>query len=373
MGDALQIRPVAGSSELEAFIELPWRIQGGDPNWVPPLRDSVRTLLAPAHPFWKRAERQLFLAWRDGQPVGRIAAIMDQAFIEYHGELAGAWGFFECADDPQAASLLFDEAQVWLMERGLNLMRGPFNPSTNYEIGLLAEGFDSPPCIMMTYNPPRYCALVESCGLSKEKDVLAFQFRRGHTLPQWMLDISRRLVDKGEVRIRHMSKKNLLAEVELMSGLYRAAWAKNWGFVPMSGEEIAAMAEELAPVLDEELAFFLYVGDDPAAVGLILPDVNPMLKRLNGKIGVTGVFKYLLHKSEIRGLRGLLFGVKPEYQQMGVPLVALDYVLRLAEGKRQYDTLEMSWTLEDNHAVNDLLLDLGGRQYKRYRIYRKDF
>jgi hypothetical protein len=369
----LNIRPVTSAGDIETFIDLAWRIQGEDPNWVPPLRNEIKKLLSPKHPFWEKAEGQLFLAERGGVPVGRIAAIMDTAFIEYHNELAGAWGFFECANDPEAACALFEAAQVWCMGKGLTFFRGPFNPSTNYEIGLLVEGFDSPPCVMMTYNPPRYLDLVTASGQVKEKDVLAFQFRRGHQLPQWVLDISRRLVDRGEVRIRHMDKKTLLSEVELMSALYRAAWGRNWGFVPMSHAEIEATAEELSPILDEELAFFLYVGDDPAGVGLILPDVNPLLKRLNGKIGLTGVFKYLRYKSEIRGLRGLLFGIKPEYQQMGVPLVALDYVLTLAERKRQYDTLEMSWTLEDNDAVNGLLMDLGAKLYKRYRIYRKDF
>lgn len=369
----VSVRPVASAADLNTFIDLPWIIQGQAPNWVPPLRSEVKTLLDTGHPFWKRAERELFLAERNGVAVGRIAAIMDMAFIEYHNELAGAWGFFECQRDHEAARALFEEAQAWCMGKGLAHFRGPFNPSTNYEIGLLANGFDSPPCVMMTYNPPWYLELVESAGLVKEKDVLAFQFLRGHKLPQWMLDASRRLMDKGEVRIRHVEKKNLLAEVELMSELYRAAWAKNWGFVPMSRAEIEAMAEALAPILDEDLAFFLYVGDDPAGVGLILPDVNPMLKRLNGKIGLTGMFKYLRYKSEIRGTRCLLFGIKPQYQQMGVPLVALEYVLGLSERKPQYETIEMSWTLEDNDAVNGLLMDLGGRAYKRYRIYRKDF
>lgn len=369
----LIIRPVASAADLNAFIDLAWRIQGQDPNWVPPLRSEVKKLLSPQHPFWLKAEGQLFLAERGGMLVGRIAALMDMAHIEYHQELAGAWGFFECQNDPEAARVLFDAAQNWCMQKGLTHFRGPLNPSTNYEIGLLVEGFDSPPCVMMTYNPPWYAELVEASGQAKEKDVLAFLFVRGHKLPQWMLDVSHRLVDKKEVRIRHMDKKALLSEVELMSSLYRAAWARNWGFVPMSHAEIVATAEALSPILDEELAFFLYVGDDPAGVGLILPDVNPLLKRLNGKIGFTGVFKYLRYKSEIQGLRGLLFGIKPQYQQMGVPLVALEYVLSLTERKQQYNTLEMSWTLEDNAAVNDLLLDLGGRIYKRYRVYRKDF
>jgi len=369
----LTVRMVETATDLDTFINLAWVIQGKDLNWVPPLKAEQAKLLSPGHPFWTQAEGRLFLAERDGRAVGRVAAIMDKAHIAYHQELSGAWGFFECADDPEAAQALFNAARTWCMERGLTCCRGPLNPSTNYEIGMLVEGYGSPPCVMMTYNPPRYAALVEGCGLIKEKDVLAFRFRRGHELPQWAVDISRRVMDKGEVCVRHVDKKRLLSEVELMSELYRSAWARNWGFVPMSRAEIQAMAEALMPILDEELAFFLYVGDDPAAVCLVLPDVNPMLRRLDGKLGITGVFKYLLHKSEIRGLRCLLFGVKPQYQQMGVPLAALDYILKLAAKKRQYDVMEMGWTLEDNEAVNGLLLELGGEAYKRYRIYRMDF
>jgi len=367
------VRPVAGRADLDAFIQLAWSVQGADPCWVPPLRAAVRHLLETAHPFWKHAQRELFLAERDGRVIGRIAAIRDEDVIAQSGEQAGAFGFFECEDNADTARALFEAAAGWCRARGLGLLRGPFNPSTNYEIGMLVEGYGSPPCVMMTYNPPRYAALVEGCGLIKEKDVLAFRFRRGHELPQWAVDISRRVMDKGEVCVRHVDKKRLLSEVELMSELYRSAWARNWGFVPMSRAEIQAMAEALMPILDEELAFFLYVGDDPAAVCLVLPDVNPMLRRLDGKLGITGVFKYLLHKSEIRGLRCLLFGVKPQYQQMGVPLAALDYILKLAAKKRQYDVMEMGWTLEDNEAVNGLLLELGGEAYKRYRIYRMDF
>jgi len=370
---SLIVRPVAGAADLQAFIDLPWAVQGQDPNWVPPLRSEVKKILDMGHPFWQRAERQLFLAERGGRPMGRIAAIMDMAHVEYWQELAGAWGFFECENDQEAASALFEEAQAWCMGKGLTHFRGPFNPSTNYEIGMLVQGFDVPPAIMMNYNPPWYCKLVEGAGLAKEKDLLAFEFRRGHKLPQWVLDIANRLVDKGEVRLRHMDKKNLLSEVELMSSLYQAAWARNWGFVPMSHAEIEAMAESLLPILDEDMAFFLYVGDDPAAVGLMLPDVSPLLKRLNGKLGMAGLVKYLLYKSEIRGVRALLFGVKPQYHQMGVPLAALHYVLEKAETKTRYETLEMSWNLEDNEAINNLLLDFGGRVSKRYRLYRKDF
>lgn len=368
----VRVRAVATKADLDRFVAVAWTVQGGSANWIPPLRKDVKTLLSPTHPVWGRAERELFLAERDGRVVGRIAAIMDTAFIEFQGELAGAWGFFECEKDAEAASALFDAAREWCQARGLTHMRGPFNPSTNYEIGLLVEGFDLPPTIMMPYNPPWYPALVEDCGMVKEKDLLAFAFPRHPVIPEGLLTISRRLREKGEVTIRHAERKNLKAEVALMCSLYEAAWRENWCFTPMSAGEVDLMAESLLPIVDEDLAFFLYVQGQPAGVGLILPDVNPLLKRLDGAIGLTGVFKYLRYKHEIRGARALLFGVKPEYKQMGLPLVLLDYMLEIREKKPQYEYLECGWNLEDNDAINMLLTDFGGRATKRYRIYRQD-
>jgi hypothetical protein len=368
----LTVRPVEGPRDLDTFIGLPWTIYTGETLWVPPLRKDVKKLLSPEHPFWAKAEGRLFLAERDGRAVGRIAAIMDRALIEYRRELAGAWGFFECENDTDTARALFEAARLWCASKGLTFLRGPFNPSTNYEIGMLIQGFDLPPAVMMPYNPSYYPALVEDCGLVKEKDLYAFRFRRGHQAPQWALDLSRRLRERGEVTIRHVNKADLLAEIRLVAEIYQEAWGSNWGFVPMSLGEMEVMAKDLLPILDEDLGFFLYVDGAPAGVGLILPDVNPLLKRLDGRIGLTGLFKFLRYKSEITGTRALLFGVKPRFQQMGVPLVAMDYLLELQEKKQQYDHLEMSWILEDNEAINGFLRECGGELYKTYRIYRQD-
>lgn len=368
----VRVRTVRTDADLTAFIEVAWSVQKGDPNWVPPLRKEVRTLLAVGHPVWAKAERELFLIERGGRVVGRIAAIMDTAFIEYQGELAGAWGFFECEKDQEAATALFDAARQWCLSRGLAFMRGPFNPSTNYEIGMLVEGFDTPPTIMMPYNPPWYPLLVEDCGQIKEKDILTFLFLRGHQAPEALTRTARHLREKGGITIRHARKKNLRADVELMCRLYEESWGQNWGFTPMSPDEVSLMAESLMPILDEDMAFFINVEGEPVAISLVLPDVNPLLKRLDGSLGLTGVVKYLLYKNEIRGTRALLFGIKPEFRQMGLPLVLLDYVLALQDKKPQYHYLEAGWTLEDNDAINLLLEDFGGRQNKRYRIYRQD-
>lgn len=368
----LQVRSVRTAAELDAFIQVAWSVQGADPNWVPPLRKEVKRLLGPSHPFWARAERELFLAERGGCVVGRICAIKDTAFIEHQGEQAGAWGFFECQHDQEAAQALFDAAAQWCRARGLVLMRGPFSPSTNYEIGMLVEGFDVPPAIMMTYNPPWYPALVEGCGLTKEKDLYAYLFLQGHQTPERLLKAIKRLRRNAEISVRHTTRKTLRADVELMCRLFEESWRDNWGFTPMNPAEIDLMAESLLPILDEDLAFVINYSGEPVAIALLLPDVNPLLKRLNGSLGLRGVLKYLLHRREIRGTRVTLFGIKPEFRKRGLPLVLLDYLIEHVGGNPKYDYLEAGWTLEDNDAINSLLEQFGGRRYKRYRIYRQD-
>ncbi|WP_338667719.1 hypothetical protein [Pseudodesulfovibrio methanolicus] len=369
-----KIIPVRSSGEIKQFVDLPWTIYKDSPNWVPPIKKNVMQLLTPGkHPFWEFANRELFLLKQGRKVIGRIAAIVDDNYNKYHHEKAGGWGFFECIDDQEAANMLFDAAEVWLREAGMEYMHGPFNPSTNYEVAMLIKGGQVPPVLMMTYNPDYYPALVEASGQTKEKDLFAFKFNRGHQLPEWVTKIANRLVDKGEVTIRHLDMKKLNEEVVLMNTLYRAAWADNWAFVPATDAEIAIQAHELKDIIEPRLAFFLYHGDEPIGVGVILPDANPLLKEFNGKLGVTALYKLLRHKSKIIGTRCIIFGVKPKYHQTGVPLVALDYIMKMSEEFPQYKHIEMSWTLEDNAGINDLLEDFGGDLYKKYRIYRKDF
>lgn len=368
----LIIRPVAGGADLDAFIQVAWTVQGQDPNWVPPLRREVKHLLDTRHPFWARAERELFLAWRGGRAVGRIAAIKDTAFIEHQREQAGAWGFFECERDEATARALLDAAADWCRARGLSHMRGPFNPSTNYEIGMLVEGFDSPPTIMMTYNPPWYPELMEACGLAKEKDLFAYLFVKGHRAPERVAKAIQRLRKNTAITLRHTTQATLNEDVRLMCRLFEESWKDNWGFVPMDPAEIDLMARSLRPILVEELAFVINYEDEPVAIALLLPDVNPLLKRLNGSIGLTGIFKYLLHRHEICGTRVLLFGIKPEFRRRGLPLILLDYLLEKVGGNPKYEYLEAGWTLEDNDAINKLLEEFGARRNKRYRIYRRE-
>ncbi len=369
----VDIIPVKRRVEMKAFIDLPWRIYNGDSNWIPPLRSDVARLLNPnKHPFWKFSERELFLARRGKQVVGRIAAIIDGNHNLYHKEKMGIWGFFECTHDPEAAAALFSALERWMRDKGIGSIRGPLNPSTNYEVGMLIRGFDSPPTLMMTYNPSYYLELVHLCGFRKEKDLNAYLFTRDYRLPDWALSLVDRTAKKGEITIRQFDPGDLKNDLHMMNRVYSECWSNNWGFVPMTDKELEVSARNISLILDPEFAFFLYYNDEAVGVCLILPDANPLIKRLNGRLGLFALIKKHLYWSEITGLRGLLLGVKDEYQQMGLPAVVLDRILRGLKKKKQYQYLEMGWTLEDNRAINLLFEECGLAPYKRYRIYRKD-
>jgi len=359
--------------ELKEFINLPWNLYADYLRWVPPLKKEVRRLLDPRrHPFWSSAERRLFLARRGSQAVGRIAGIIDRRYNEFHGEQMGSWGFFECADDPAAAAALFSAVETWARGKGMAFVRGPLSPSTNYEVGLLIEGFDYPPALMMAYNPPYYSRLVESCGFAKEKDLLAFLIDGDYRLPEWMDRLAERIAKKRGIHIRPSRPKDADAEFALIREIYNASWSDNWGFVPLSDDEMRAIQKDVMRFVDPDMVFFIYYEHEPAAFCVIFPDINRLLKRLNGRIGLLGLLKVLLYRREITGLRLLMFGVKEKYRQLGIPMLAFHHIYELVRQKKgKYRSLELGWTLEDNEAVNTLAVEAGARPYKRYRIFSK--
>jgi hypothetical protein len=371
--ESVDVTPVRRRAEMKAFIDLPWRVYHGNPNWVPPLKSRVARLLDPRrHPFWKFSERELFLARRGLEVVGRIAAIVDGNYNSYNGEKMGIWGFFECVNDAEAAVALFSAAEDWVRSKNMEFLRGPLNPSTNYEVGMLVQGFNLPPALMMSFNPSYYPELVYYCGFRKEKDLLAFHISRDYEPPDWAIPLAERIARKGEITIRHIDPKNFEAEMILLNRVYNDCWANNWGFVPMTDEELRENAKEMIHILDHELAFLLYYREEPVGVFVCVPDINPLLKRFNGKLGITALVKKYLHWSDIIGLRILMFGVKEQYRQMGVPLVAFDHIMRVFSKHEKYQLLEAGWTLEDNDAINRLFVEGGVSPYKRYRIYRKN-
>lgn len=369
---SVEIIKVEKSAELNAFIDLPWSIYRGDPNWVPPIKKYVRKLLDSArHPFWKFSNQLLLLARSKNRIVGRIAGIVDRNFNHRHKARQATWGFFECANDPEAAQALFGAVESWARGEGMKHLLGPFNPSTNYEVGTLVEGFQHQATFMMPYNPPYYMDLVACAGFRKEKDLLSFIVDRGWQLQDWMQRLADRLYREGNVTIKHCDKKTFLEDLALIKRIYDECWAGNWGFVPMTDEEFAEMGETLLKFMDTDLAFILFYKQEPAGVGVAVPDINPLLKRMNGKIGISGAVKTLLYRKEIKGLRGLLFGIKKEYRARGLPFIALDYLYQAVKRKPEYEYLELGWNLEDNDDINQLEQDCGARLFKRYRIFGK--
>jgi len=368
----VEIIAVEGGSEFRDFIDLPWKIYAKYPNWVPPLKKEVRRMLDPRqHPFWEFSDRILFLARRGAETVGRIVGIVDRHYNECHGENMGIWGFFECTDDPEAAAALFSSVETWVHQKGMTFVRGPLSPSMNYEAGLLIEGFDYPPAVGMTYNPPYYLRLIESGGYAKEKDLLAFLIEGEYRLPDWMERLAERIAQKKGVRIRHVDPKDRDAEFDLIREIYNDSWSGNWGFVPLTNNEMRDIQKSVKPFADPDFVFFINYENEPAAVCVIFPDINPLLKRLNGRIGLRGLLKALIYRREIKGLRLLMFGIKEKYRQLGLPMLAFHHIYEIVRGKKKYQHLEMGWTLEENESINALTGEAGARIHKKYRIFRK--
>ena len=370
----VEIVSVETPQQMKEFVDFPWSVYADDSNWVPPLKKVVRHLLDQnAHPFWNFSEQLLLLARRGNETVGRIAGIIDGNYNNYHRTGMGIWGFFECFEDKDAAKALFSQVEKWVSKKGMTFLRGPLNPSTNYEIGMLYEGYEQPPTFMMPYNPRYYHDLVEHAGFRKEKDLQSYYVDRSWKPPEWMMKLGEKVMERGDITVRHATIKTLEEDVRLIKSIYDQCWNRNWGYVPMTDEEAGELTKELVKIADPELVFFIYVKDEPVSVAMSVPDINPLLKRLNGKIGLLGLLKFLLYRKEIRGMRGLIFGIKEEYRQLGLPFVGLQYLFQVADRTDKYHYLELGWNLEDNEAINVLEKEGGARPFKKYRVYRKSF
>lgn len=373
--DAVRIAAVRDERALNSFVTLPWSIHARNPLWVPPLRSQDKALLSPGrHPFWNAARRELFLAMRGNEIVGRVAAIVDDNHNAYARERCGVFGFFECRNDRPAAHALFAAARDWLADQGMAFMRGPINPSTNYTCGMLVDGFEHPPAIMMPWNPPYYAELAESWHLRKEQDLFAYLIERETlNLPEWLRDEVNRIKAEGRFTRRSSSRATLAEDIRIMLDLYRESWAQNWGFTPLSPAEADELVSELKTYLQPDFFVLFFHKGIPAAGMVALPDFNPLLKRLDGSIGLTAPWHFWKACKEMRGsYRIILFGIKPEFRLMGLPLLLLDYMLEQAAAHPDFKRVEGSWVLEDNAAIDDLIEDFSGRITKRYRLYRRD-
>jgi len=361
---------------LNAFIGLSWLIynEKEHPQWVPPLRVAVKESLDTVHnPFYKRADIQLFLAERDGRLVGRIAAIVNRAYNEFHQEKMGHYGFFEAINDQEVADALFNAAAAWIKKRGLTAMQGPMNPSTNHECGLLVRGQSQHPTIMTTWNPKYYEELHDKAGLKGVKDLVAYAIKtdKATSLPQKVVDYSKKVKAEARITFRDFDLKNFQRDVGICFDIYNSAWEKNWGFFPMTREEFFFAAKDMKMLVDPNFAFIAEVEGKPAGFMLALPDINWILKRIpNGRLFPTGLFKLLIGKRMLRSVRILTLGVKPEYRGGGI-FAAFTYESFLRAQKKNLIGGEASWILEDNVAMNKPWRDLGAPLYRRWRIYER--
>jgi GNAT superfamily N-acetyltransferase len=373
----IKIREVSGKKGTDEFIDVMWKIydQKRFPQWVPPLRMSVyENLDTVKNPFFKRAEMQLFIAEKDGKPVGRIAAIENRGHNEFHNEKTGFYGFFESIEDQEVANLLFQTAEAWIKNRGLTKMQGPMNPSTNHECGLLVRGQSQHPTIMTTWNPKYYEELHDRYGLSKAKDLVAYIIAREKNagLPEKVVSYVKRLrAQNSRVTFRDFNLKDFENEVDRCFEIYNSAWEKNWGFFPMTREEFKFAAKDMKMILDPRMAFVAEVDGKPAGFMLALPDLNHVFKRIpDGRLFPTGIFKLLIGKKMVKQTRIVTLGVKPEFRGSGI--FAL-FTFEAFERAHKYGYLagEASWILEDNVAMNKPWTDLGAPLYRRWRIYEK--
>lgn len=374
--DEIKIKKVETDVDKNVFINLPWKIYKNDPNWVAPLKFDVKNNLNPEkNPFFSHAKVELYLAEKDGEIAGRIAAIINDNHNKYYNDKVGFFGFFESINDKEVSRKLFDTAYAFLKANGMDTMRGPVNPSTNDECGLLVDAFDSPPVMLMTYNPKYYMDLFDDYGLLKVKDLFALYIPKevinnGDKMAQ-LERISNMVKKRENITIRNVNLKDFDNEVQKVREVYNNAWQDNWGFVPMTEDEFKYIAKTLKTVVDKDFVVFAEVEGKTIGFSLALPDFNQVLKKLNGSLFPFGLFKLLYYKNKIDLLRVIIMGVNKEYHKKGIDAIFYQDVIK-AGNRKGYRGAEISWVLEDNLAMKQTAEKLGAHVYKTYRIYDKE-
>lgn len=359
---------------MGTFIRLPWQIYADDPAWVPPLIGEQRKLLDPGrHPFHRHAKVRYFLARRGSRIVGRIAAIHNPRYNDFHDDKTGFFGFFETEDDPGVALTLLDTAGVWLREMGCDSILGPMNFTTNDEShspGILIEGFEHSPYILMAHGRRYYPELLERAGFEGVKDLMAYRFHSNIPPERLVKAVSR--IEKGidGLEIRNVDLRRLPEEVGIVQGIYNHAWERNWGFVPLTEAEIAHLAKELEPILEPKYAFIASVHGEPVGFSLTLPDYNQALRHANGRLFPLGLLKLLWHAKRIDRARVFALGLKKGFRRSGIDAV---FYLRAFQANQElgHRSAESSWILEDNWTMRRALEKMGAEAYKRYRVYGK--
>lgn len=372
--DEIRVAPVSNRRQLNAFIRLPWRLYAQDPLWVPPLKLERRLHFSSLNPYFAHSRWRGWIAWQGDRPVGRISAQVDELHRRHYGVQSGHFGFLECENNPDVMRALVAESERWLVQNQTEVITGPFNFSINQECGLLVDGFDTPPMIMMPHNHRWYADLLEQQGYAAAKDLYAYWIRPDFAIPRVM----QTLVDRfgKSVRLRGLNRKKFKQELETLRDIFNDAWSDNWGFVPFTREEFAELGTSLRLFVPDDFIRIAEHQGKAVAFIVILPNLNEVLHDLDGNLFPSGVFKIIqaLRKRRIRTARIPLMGVRKELQNtpLGVALALLViHNLRQPVIDRGIEGVELSWILEDNQGMRSILERAGSRLYKTYRIYRK--
>jgi len=372
---SVEIRETPLGGRLEPFLEVVSYVYRDDPNYVRPLDMDMKARLSRKNPLFQHAEGTLFTAHRNGYCVGRVSAQIDREHIARHKDDAGFFGFLDTIDDEEVAGALLEAAAGWLRERGMKRMRGPISMSINEELGCLVEGFDTPPMILMQHHRPYQGGLIEQAGLAKLKDFYAWRYSVGD-VPKRAQKAHDDIAALPEVKSRHMDMKNPEADLRVVMDVFNDAWSDNWSFVPLSEAEIVKMGEDLKMIAIPELSLITEVDGEPAAVAIALPNINELIRDMNGKLFPGGIAK-LLWRLKVVGpktARLIILGIRKKYRnnRKYAALSAYTYVKMNRAGRDigiQWG--ELSWTDEDNGPVNVGIKFMGGKIYKRYRVYER--
>ena len=378
---AIEIREITTPKERKEFIKFRWTIYKDDKNWVPPIfSEDLKRIDPEKNPFFSHAKVKLYMAYKDGKPQGRISAHIDQNYNNFHNEKVAFFGFFESVNDKNVAHALLKKAVEFAKENGMKEIRGPASFTSNDDdYGLLIEGFDMPAVIGMTYNPPYYIDLIESFGFKKAKDLVAYVITIDDEYKKFIKHLERRLKplaersEKWGYTIRNIELRNIDEEIKKIFEIYNEAWENNWGFVPFTYEEFKHVGDSFKDFAIPELAKIVEYKGEPVAFGLVIPDMNIILKKMGGRILSLGLFNLIYHKlhnfHKIEGSRLITLGIKAKYRKKGVDSLLYYHMMKDAIEKTNLKYCEVSWLLEDNYLIIRATKFMGGRHYKTYRMY----
>ncbi len=373
----VEIRETRIGGKLKDFLDVVDHIYRDDPNFVRPLDMDLEQRLSKKNPFFEHGEATIFTAHRNGWCVGRCTAQIDREHLERYKEDVGFFGFLDTIDDPEVAKALLDAAAKWLKARGMKKIRGPLSLNINEEMGCLVEGFDTPPMIMMPHHRDYQGRLIEQAGFEKLKDVYAWRYTVGD-VPKRAQRARAEVEKLPEVTTRHVDKKHIERDVRLVMDVFNDAWSDNWGFVPLTESELRKTAEDMKLILMPEMTFITSVDGEPAAVALALPNINEMIGDLHGKLVRGFGLPKLLWRLKVQGpksARLIILGIRKKYRNVrkyaGLSIFLYAKMNEAAE-RAGVKWGELSWTLEDNGPVNTGIKFMGGKIYKRYRVYERE-